>query len=123
MREPEETMRVHHIALVTPNVDGIAAFYRELLEVQETARHQDDQGLRSVWLDLDGVILMVERGQLGQGGWHMLSLAIEPGRRAYWAGRLKEHDAGPIGETGFTLYGQDPDGNAFGLSHYPEHAH
>ena len=69
-------MRVHHIALVTPNVATIAGFYRELLEVKESARHHDEQGLRSVWLDLDGVILMVERGQLGQGGWHMLSLAI-----------------------------------------------
>lgn len=113
-------MRVHHIALLTPNVSVIAAFYRDLLEVQESARHHDDQGLRSVWLDLDGVILMVERGPLGQGGWHMLTLAVAPGRRAYWAARLKAHDAGPTGETGFTLYGRDPDGNAFGLSHYPE---
>jgi hypothetical protein len=71
-------------------------------------------------LDLDGVILMIERGQRGQGGWHMLSLAIAPERRAHWAARLKACGAGPTGETGFTLYGEDPDGNAFGLSHYPE---
>jgi catechol 2,3-dioxygenase-like lactoylglutathione lyase family enzyme len=113
-------MRVHHIALVTPNVATIAGFYRELLEVKESARHHDEQGLRSVWLDLDGVILMVERGQLGQGGWHMLSLAIASDRRAHWVARLRARDAGPTSETGFTLYGEDPDGNPFGLSHYPE---
>lgn len=113
-------MRVHHIALVTPKVGPIADFYQQLFQVEETARHHDVQGLRSVWLDLDGVILMIERGQRGQGGWHMLSLAIEPERRAHWVARLKEHGAGPTGETGFTVYGKDPDGNAFGLSHYPE---
>lgn len=112
-------MRVHHIALLTPHVDAIASFYRNLLEVEESARHHDAKGLRSVWLDLDGVILMIERGHLGQGGWHMLTLAIAPQQRAHWAARLEQTPAGLVGQTGFTLYGRDPDGNAFGLSHYP----
>lgn len=113
-------MRVHHIALLTPHVAIIAEFYRSLLEVEESARHHDDLGLRSVWLDLDGVILMIERGQLGQGGWHMLTLSIAPDERDLWVARLEARGAGPTGQTDFTLYGRDPDGNAFGLSHYPE---
>ena len=41
----------------------VAAFYRDLLGLREIARHHEADGsLRSVWLDLGGPVLMVERG-------------------------------------------------------------
>ena len=91
-------------------------------------RLHDDRGLRSVWLPLGDAILMVERleapaeRERGAGGWHMLVLDIPAAERARWVKRLEAAGAGPAGSTGFTLYGQDPDGNPFGLSHYPEPA-
>lgn len=121
-------MRVHHIALLTAQVDRLARFYRDLLACEELGRHHDDRGLRSVWLPLGDAILMVERleapaeRERGAGGWHMLVLDIPAAERARWVKRLEAAGAGPTGSTGFTLYGQDPDGNPFGLSHYPEPA-
>lgn len=114
-------MKVHHVAITTPDVDRLAAFYRDVLGLTETTRHHDDDGLRSVWLDLDGAILMVERGAQGRGGWHLLALSIDVANRDAWRARLQAAGA-YAQESGFTIYGEDPDGNGFGLSHHPEPA-
>lgn len=111
-------MKVHHVAITTRDVDGLARFYRDVLGLGETTRHHDEAGLRSVWLDLDGAILMVERGEPGAGGWHLLALQIAPGRRDHWRNRL-EHAGCLTNTSAYTLYGKDPDGNGFGLSHHP----
>lgn len=111
-------MRVHHVAITTPDVEALGAFYRDVLGLAETTRHTDEQGLRSIWLDLDGAILMVERGVTGAGGWHLLALSIDVEERDTWRQRLQA--AGCFAqESGFTIYGKDPDGNGFGLSHHP----
>jgi glyoxylase I family protein len=115
-------MRIHHLALLTPDPLALAAFYRDLLGVPELRVHRDDAGVRSVWLDLDGVILMVERGVAHDAaapasGWDALLLAAEPGSGPAWIARLGER---LIGRTAYTLYARDPDGNRFGVSSYPE---
>lgn len=116
-------MAIHHLALTTPEVEELAAFYREVLGLPELTRHEDEAGLRSIWLDLDPGILMVERAEArassGEAGWFLLALSIEPHERAAWKQRLGQHYTH---ESGFTLYGRDPEGNRFGLSHYPEPA-
>lgn len=115
-------MRVHHIAILARDVDAIAAFYRDLLRLPEVARHHDAQGLRSIWLQVDDTILMVERADQPTvaGAWHLVAFAIPRHERDEWVARLRAAEAGPTGETGFTLYGRDPEGNPFGLSHYPD---
>jgi glyoxylase I family protein len=108
-------MRIHHIALVTRDPVGLAAFYAGTLDLREIRRNDDDAGVRSVWLDAGGTILMFERGE-GRG-WDGVMFATEPGSRARWAARFG--DAGD-GGTAYTLYARDPDGNRFGVSSYPD---
>jgi catechol 2,3-dioxygenase-like lactoylglutathione lyase family enzyme len=104
------TVRVHHIALAVTDLPAAEAFYAGVLGLAVTARSE-----RSIWLDLDGVILMLER-EGTPGGPHCLALAILPGERAAWRARLA---AAIETETTYTLYLRDPDGNRIGLSCYP----
>lgn len=106
-------MRIHHLAVLSPDPDRLARFYATVLGLPELRRQADDGGVRSVWLDAGGVILMVERGERAAG---VTVFAAEPGSAAAWRARL-----GPAfdGRTEFTVYGRDPDGNRFGLSAYP----
>jgi catechol 2,3-dioxygenase-like lactoylglutathione lyase family enzyme len=113
-------VRLHHLALTTPNPDSIAGFYASLLALREQRRQEDESGVRSVWFDLDGVILMIERGDAGGGGWDGVYLRADPGTGAAWEARFAAAGAGPVGRTGSTLYGRDPDGNRFGVSSWPE---
>ena len=53
---------LHHIALGTPRVEVLAAFYEEVLGLKRIRSHQDSNNeLRSIWLRSDTVVLMVER--------------------------------------------------------------
>lgn len=61
---------------------------------------------------------MIERGSSGQGGWHLLALRIDLESRGSWRERLTEAGAFTHASA-YTVYGSDPDGNPFGLSHHP----
>ncbi len=117
-------MRLHHLALTCRDVPGVADFYARLLGVEELKRHHDEEGsLRSIWLQLEGSILMVERGlPHAEGGWRLPAFCIASEDREAWGARLREVDAGPLESTLYTLYGHDPEGNLVALSHYPEEA-
>ena len=53
---------LHHIALGTPRVEVLAAFYEEALGLKRIRSHHDSNNeLRSIWLRSDTVVLMVER--------------------------------------------------------------
>jgi len=113
-------VRIHHLAILTPDPAALAAFYRDTLGVPQTRVQEDADGVRSVWLNLDGTILMVERGARRDShgaGLDGLLFAVEPGSAARWRVRLGDR---MIGRTGFTIYARDPDGNRFGVSSYPE---
>ncbi|HKO49243.1 MAG TPA: VOC family protein, partial [Polyangiaceae bacterium] len=52
---------LHHLALGTRDVERLARFYIDILELREVTRHlHADGSLRSVWLDLGGALLMIE---------------------------------------------------------------
>ena len=60
--DPARSLPLHHLALGTTEVEGLARFYREVFGLEETARQLDAKGgLRSIWLDLGGALLMIER--------------------------------------------------------------
>jgi glyoxylase I family protein len=115
-------MRIHHLALRTPDPNALAAFYVEKLGVPRLRTQEDHLGVRSCWLALDDAILMIERGAppsegAPAAGWDGLFLAVEPGTGPAWEARL----AGVVSDrTAYTLYARDPDGNRFGVSSYPE---
>jgi catechol 2,3-dioxygenase-like lactoylglutathione lyase family enzyme len=103
-------MKVHHVALAVTDLAAAEAFYAGVLGLAVISRND-----RSVWLDLDGAILMLEKeGQ--PGGPHCLALAIPAAERAAWRARL---GAAVEAESRYTIYVRDPFGNRIGLSHYP----
>lgn len=126
---------VHHVALGANDVERVAAFYREVLGLPERTRHHDADGLRSIWLEAAGVLLMIERSGAGPssasgeeprpaGGalpsLRCLAFAIGAEERAAWRARLEERGHPIERESAFTLYTRDPEGNPIGLSSWPE---
>jgi hypothetical protein len=109
-------------------VERVASFYRDVIGLAEVARHLDEQGrLRSIWLDLDGGLLMIEktgeptRAVEGVGsGPFLLAFRIRPEERAESERRLVAAGAAIESRTSFTSYARDPEGNRVALSHHPE---
>jgi len=120
------TAGLHHLALGAEDVEGVAAFYRDLLDLSELRRHDDDQGaLRSIWLDLDGAILMVERTRaparrvegIGRGPF-LIAVRCTAEERKTLEQRL-EAAGHPIEDrTAFSSYFRDPEGNRVAVSCY-----
>ena len=114
-------MPVHHLALRSSHPFHLAAFYARALDLPELRRQEDADGPYSVWLDLGGAVLMVERGEshATDAGWDGLFLAAAPGTGEVWAQRWSALGIALDGRTGSTLYARDPEGNRFGVSSYP----
>jgi glyoxylase I family protein len=121
-------MRLHHLALGARDVERVAEFYRDVLALPELDRHFGMDGrLRSVWLDLGGAILMVEKTeleprlptQIGVGPF-LLALRVTPQQRSAVEQALLEAGAPVEGRTTFTSYSRDPEGNRIAISHHPE---
>lgn len=118
---------LHHVALGARDVDRVATFYRDLLGLPEVARHRrEGGGLRSVWLDLGGAVLMIERTEeptrrvegVGSGPF-LLALAADPARRDALELALAEAGHPVESHTAHTIYFRDPEGNRVAASSYP----
>jgi glyoxylase I family protein len=118
---------LHHLALGTPNVDSLARFYSEVLELREVTRHQRADGsLRSVWLDLGGALLMVEQSEelprrvngIGAGPF-LIALAASRAEQARLEAKLVAAGSPIESRSEWTIYSRDPDGNRIALSAYP----
>ena len=103
-------MQLHHLAIAVRDLDDAEKFYADVLGLKVLSR----QPGKSVWLDLGGAILMLEKGA-GGAGTHVLALRITREQRAAWSAKLAVE-----GQTAYTIYARDPDGNRIGLSHYPD---
>lgn len=124
-------MRVHHLAVVVSDLARAERFYVGVLGLPVIRRWDDEHGApRSIWLSLEGdAFLAVERAdQSGPRrddqapGLHCFALAIDRGARERWRSTLTEAGFPVSGETLYTIYVRDPDGNLVALSHYPERA-
>lgn len=123
---------LHHVAIKSTDPERLAAFYRDVLGLEEVARHAlaGSPGIvRSVWLGLGaGVLLMIERGDPspqparrfddGSPGLHLIAFAIDAADSGAWRARLEAAGREVVHATAFTMYVQDPDGNRVGLSSY-----
>jgi glyoxylase I family protein len=126
------TVSVHHVALGSRDVAALASFYCELLQTTERRRHLDERGaLRSVWLDLTGVLLMIERADPGaerqrvEGvglGTFLLAFRADPGGRRVFEERAALLGAEVESRSAYTSYLRDPDGNRIAVSEYEEKA-
>jgi len=119
---------LHHVAVGTRDVEALAAFYTRLLQTSECKRHTDVAGLRSIWLDLSGTLLMIERAELASpprarvegvalGAFLIAFRADAAGRRAFEQ-RAQELGASIESRSTFTSYLRDPDGNRIAVSEY-----
>ncbi len=124
---------LHHVAVKTTRVEVLATFYRDVLGLTERTRHEDDAGLRSVWLDAPPTILMIERSEAGPRedapdfsadppGLHLLAFTIGAETHGAWRDHLAAHDVPIVHSSRYTLYVTDPDGNRIGLSSHPDEA-
>lgn len=122
--------RLHHIALGAADVERVAAFYGHVFGLPEIGRHFDGAGeLRSIWLDAQGVVLMVERTPaparfvegVGSGPF-LLAFAISPDERARFERALTDAGCCVESRSPFTSYARDPEGNRVAVSHYPDAA-
>lgn len=123
---------VHHVAIKTREPDRLATFYRDVLGLEEVARHglpDDPAVVRSVWLASGDTLLMIERTGTVPGcpleafsedppGLHLLAFEIAAADAAAWRARLEAAGHPVVHASSFTLYVQDPDGNRVGLSAY-----
>jgi glyoxylase I family protein len=120
--------RVHHLALGTPDVLRLAQFYRDVFGLSEVARHDDESGkLRSIWLDLGGALLMIERSVASRervegvsGGLFLLALRVEVEERRRLEQVLAARGHPVESRTAYSSYTRDPDGNRVALSHHPD---
>jgi glyoxylase I family protein len=120
---------LHHIALGAQDVARVATFYADVFELDVVARHEDEGGLRAIWLSCEGVLLMVERAAEGRplvegvaAGPFLLAFAVEPSARASVERRLEAQGAPIEARTDFTSYARDPEGNRVAVSSWPEHS-
>jgi catechol 2,3-dioxygenase-like lactoylglutathione lyase family enzyme len=111
---------IHHLALRTRDVPGLARFYAEWFGLELVADHLP----RSLWLRLDAAaVLMVEAAQPGEpsvsaGSLELLAFRVSAEERS--ALRAKLVAEGELeAETAHTLYFRDPDGRRVGVSSYP----
>jgi glyoxylase I family protein len=120
---------LHHVALGSRDVERLAHFYCRLLGTSEARRHLDDRGaLRSVWLDLSGTWLMIERAapeaverppEPGVGlGAFLLAFRATAGERSAFEARATELGATVEARSAYTSYLRDPDGNRVAVSEY-----
>ena len=121
---------LHHLALGTRDVERLARFYIDVLELPEVTRHlHADGSLRSVWLDLGGALLMIEptdeparTPSAGVGaGPFLVAVAVAVEERAPFEARLERAGSVVESRSEFTSYARDPDGNRVALSCYPLH--
>jgi catechol 2,3-dioxygenase-like lactoylglutathione lyase family enzyme len=113
-------MRIHHVALRVDDCERAAAFYARVLGLSERRRLLEGGALRAIWLEADGVLLMLEKRLRGSGAEagsaHLLAFAIED--LGEWERRLAAAGVTVEDRTPSTLYVRDPDGHRVGLSNY-----
>jgi catechol 2,3-dioxygenase len=121
------TRKLHHLALGARDVERVAFFYRDLVGLREVTRHPEPGGgLRSIWLDLGGAILMIEhfdelvRPMRGAAaGLFLLALSAEPAERDALERSLAASGFPVEARTEHTIYFRDPEGNRVAISSYP----
>ncbi len=120
------TAELHHLALGARDVDGLAAFYREVVGLPELKRREDEHGLFSMWLALGGAVLMIERTHAaprpvaGVGaGVFLLALRATGEQRRALEQRLQAAGSALEERSRYTSYYRDPEGNRLALSDYP----
>ncbi len=112
---------VHHVALLSSDVERTIRFYQGILEfpLTEIFENRDYRGSNHFFFDLGHGNLLaffdfpgLDLGPYAEvlGGLHHLAISVEPERWERLRGRLSEAGVGYQEESGTSLYFKDPDG-------------
>lgn len=106
---------IHHIAIATPNLQIMSAFYKSLPGLYwKEDKFTENGGIRSVWLETyDHCLIMLEAFPYSKGP-EALVFQMEISFNI----NLIMNQV--TNRTDFTIYFLDPDGNKLGYSSYPE---
>jgi len=112
---------VHHVALISADVERTVRFYQDLLEFPLTDMFENrdykgsthfffdiGNGNSIAFFDLPGLDLGPYAEVLG--GLHHLAISVEPDRWAHLKGKLDEAGIGYAHISGSSIYFNDPDG-------------
>lgn len=112
---------VHHVALLSSDVERTIRFYQELLEfpLTEIFENRDYAGSNHFFFDIGNGNLLaffdfpgLDLGPYDEvlGGLHHVAISVEPGQWARLRDKLYEAGVGYQEESGTSLYFNDPDG-------------
>src|SRR5688572_1034429 len=119
---PESSARgVHHIALISSDVEQTIRFYQELLEfpLTEIFENRDYKGSNHFFFDIGHGNLLAFFDFPGLdlapyaevlGGLHHIAISVEPDRWAHLKAKLDEAAVPYHEESGSSIYMADPDG-------------
>src|SRR6202035_3317030 len=120
-RPPSSARGVHHVALLSADVERTIRFYQGILEfpLTEIFENRDYAGSNHFFFDLGHGNLLaffdfpgLDLGPYEEvlGGLHHIAISVEPERWARLRDKLYEAGIGYQEESGTSLYFNDPDG-------------
>jgi catechol 2,3-dioxygenase-like lactoylglutathione lyase family enzyme len=112
---------VHHVALLSSDVERTVRFYQELLEfpLTEIFENRDYQGSNHFFFDIGHGNLLaffdfpgLDLGPYAEvlGGLHHIAISVEPSRWERLRAKLDEAGVAYQSESGTSIYFRDPDG-------------
>lgn len=112
---------VHHVALLSGDVERTVRFYQELLEfpLTEIFENRDYRGSNHFFFDLGNGNLLaffdfpgLDLGPYAEvlGGLHHIAISVEPSRWEHLKGKLEGAGVPYQQESGTSIYFRDPDG-------------
>ena len=120
-RPPSSARGVHHIALLSSDVERTILFYQELLEfpLTEIFENRDYKGSNHFFFDLGNGNLLaffdfpgLDLGPYSEvlGGLHHIAISVEPDRWNHLKAKLDERGVDYMLHSGSSIYLSDPDG-------------
>ncbi len=112
---------MHHVALLSSNVEQTVRFYQGVLEfpLTEIFENRDYKGSNHFFFDIGHGNLLaffdfpgLDLGPYAEvlGGLHHLAISVEPEKWARLKGRLDDAGVEYLEESGTSVYFKDPDG-------------
>jgi catechol 2,3-dioxygenase-like lactoylglutathione lyase family enzyme len=120
-RPPSSARGLHHVALISSDVERTVAFYQGILEfpLTEIFENRDYKGSNHFFFDIGNGNLLaffdfpgLDLGPYAEvlGGLHHVAISVEPDRWARLRARLDEAGVDYQMESGTSIYLHDPDG-------------
>jgi catechol 2,3-dioxygenase-like lactoylglutathione lyase family enzyme len=112
---------LHHVALLSADVERTVRFYQDLLEfpLTELIENRDYRGSSHFFFDIGNGNLLaffdfpgLDLGPYAEvlGGLHHIAISVEPERWAYLRGKLDAAGVEYLLESDVSIYFRDPDG-------------